>query len=71
MLSGQGVHIHVFHKGVDVTARCIFADDTDGGMAVLFLSDAKGRKYIGRRMNMAAKETVYGVTLVEGAPFGK
>lgn len=66
---GQGVHLHVFHQGRDVTTRCVFADDTGEGMAELFVLDVNGRRFFNQRSHEAAKEIVYGVTFRHGAPF--
>jgi hypothetical protein len=76
LLMARGIYLHVYHRGVDVTNRCRFADDTGEGIAELFLHDAKGRPYLDPlappvpwRERRPAKEIVYGVTLQEGAPF--
>lgn len=79
VLAAEGVHLHVFYRGIDVTTRCAFADDTGEGMAELYLLNADGKKYLVPVVGAAygeypgerevAKEIVYGVTIVEGEPF--
>lgn len=68
-LCRQGVHLHVMHRGRDVSRRCTFADDTGDGMAELFIHNEAGKRYMDRYTNRVAKEIVYGVTFVEGEPF--
>lgn len=68
MLCRQGIHLHVFHKGEDVTRRCAFADDTeDDGFAVLFKQDADGHTISDGRG--PATEYISGIELRRGAPF--
>ena len=44
-LQQHGVDAHVFYRGVDVTNRCIAADDTPGAQwATLYKLDPEGRK---------------------------
>ena len=66
-LCQQGVALHVYHRGIDVTARCIFADDTNKGMAELLLHAADGRPYC--LADKLATEIVHGVRFEKGAPF--
>jgi hypothetical protein len=40
-LCAQGVYLHVFHAGRDVTIGCLFADDRGEGMAVRYTRDAQ------------------------------
>jgi len=68
-LREEGVHLHVFYQGREVTRRCRFADDTGEGMAELFLHDASGKAYWDPHTREIAKEFVCGVTFREGAPF--
>jgi hypothetical protein len=68
VLCSQGVFLHVFHKGRDVTDRCSFADDTGEGIADLFIHNAAGRVHWDKGTHGAAREIVHGVTLREGAP---
>lgn len=68
LFSHKGIHLHVWHQGVDVTRRCYFADDTNDGVAYLFKHDASGRPYVDPETRHAAIETVYGITLTAGAP---
>lgn len=65
----QGVYLHVYHRGEDVTSRCCFADDTGDGTATLFLFDAKGRFYRRPGETVVAKEIVHGVTIKPGKKF--
>ena len=67
-LQHQGVHLHVFHYGRDVTLNCSYADDTGEGMAHVFLRNADGRFYLDSD-GSAARDTVHGVMFQEGAPF--
>jgi hypothetical protein len=67
VLAAGGAFLHVLYRGQDVTSRCYFADDTGDGVAKLFLH-RDGRPYLDPATRNAAKETVYGVTLVAGAP---
>jgi hypothetical protein len=62
-LAAQGVYLHVFHEGCDITTRCSFADDTNEGVADLVIWNADGKKY----GSYGRKEVVYGVTIREGA----
>lgn len=64
----QGVHLHVWYRGRDVTTQCCFADDTNEGMAELYLLNADGNKYRDPNTNHVAKEIVYGITIVAGEP---
>jgi hypothetical protein len=79
-LCAQGIHLHVFLDGWDVTRDCKFADDTGDGMAELFLTNAEGKRYIvhGEFEHRAvpthlqprvATMVVHGVTISEGEPF--
>jgi hypothetical protein len=63
LLRAQGVHIHVLHKGQDVTDRCTFADDTPGQeQAELFRLNAAGAKFLEDEDGepTVARETVRG-----------
>lgn len=43
----EGIDLHVFVDGVDVTSRCHVADDTPGhAYAVLYKRDASGYSYV-------------------------
>jgi len=64
VLCSQGVYLHVFYQGRDVTDRCRFADDTGEGMADLLLHTKAGKQSFWDHRN----EIVYGVTIQEGAP---
>lgn len=53
-----GVFLRVFVRGVDVTDRCRFADDTPGSQcAELYKVNVDGRKYL--EDNKVAVEIVY------------
>jgi hypothetical protein len=68
-LQAAGVHLHVFHNGVDVTRRCEFADDTPGrNTATLFKLDAQGRKYLDPATQRVAREVIHGIEIREGEP---
>jgi hypothetical protein len=62
-LRRQGIHLHTFHQGRDVTCRCRFADDTGNGVADLLLHNAAGKPYWDPRTRTAAHEIVTGVTM--------
>lgn len=42
----RGVYLHVWHHGRDITPQCRFADDTDDGVAEIFLRNADGQPYL-------------------------
>jgi len=63
-----GIHLHVYHRGEDVTLRCRYADDTGAGHAELLRHDADGKKYKDYATGQPAMETVSGVTIRAGAP---
>ncbi len=70
-LKRQGIHIHVFHEGRDITTDCCFADDTGDGMAEVFVKDGNGRiRFTGTGTPRAgvAKKIVHGVTFRQGSP---
>lgn len=71
-LCAEGVHLHVFVDGIDVTARCKFADDTPRAQsALLYKLDADGKKYFDYHKREIATEWVFGnrVEIREGEPF--
>lgn len=69
-LVGEGIHLHVWHRGEDITHRCFFADDSDGvGRAGLYKLNADGRRYLDRAHGRAAREWVTGIELRDGPPF--
>lgn len=68
VLAYQGVHIHVFYDGVDVTKRCQFADDTGAGVAHLLTLGPKGKPYLDRSTGAVARDIVYGITMRAGDP---
>lgn len=67
-LDQQGIHLHVFYQGQDVTQRCTFADDTGAGVAHLLKVNADGKKYIDVDGEIAA-ECVTGIEIRVGEPF--
>ena len=66
-LQQQGIHLHVWHDGVDVTNRCIESSDEGDGWAELFAVTTGGRFYVNRHGN-AARVIVEGIAIVEGEP---
>lgn len=47
LLKNRGVDLHVFVRGVDVTRRCRYADDTPGReVAVLYRQTPDGRFHL-------------------------
>jgi hypothetical protein len=70
-LSQEGVYLHVFVRGADVTDRCYFADDRPGHkIARLFKLDADGHFYVDQATGLAARETLVddSVEIREGDP---
>jgi hypothetical protein len=60
-LRRQGVNVAVFVRGVNVTSRCVGADDTPGSQwATLHKLDNKGRRYIDPDTSHIAIETIEG-----------
>jgi hypothetical protein len=54
----EGIDLHVFHNGIDVTNRCqAFDDEYDYAN---LLKHRNGRPYIDTNTGYAAKETVHG-----------
>ena len=66
-LRAQGIDLHVWVAGVDVTRRCRFADDTGDGWAELLKHNADGRPYLGADGEIA-REIVRGICVREGPP---
>lgn len=65
----QGIHLHVYHKGQDVSSRCRFFDDTPGReRAELYLRDANGRFYLCPDKSQAALEIVTDFEVRRGGP---
>ena len=66
-----GVYLHVFHRGIDVTRRCRFADDTPGhNEAQLLRLNAEGRPFVDPVTGGAAIDVWHGdVEIREGEPF--
>lgn len=67
-LQAAGIHLHVWHDGVDVTGRCVFADDTGEGQAKLLALNEGGHFYVDRQTGEPAVVTVRGIAIVEGEP---
>jgi hypothetical protein len=54
LLKARGVDLRVFVRGVDVTNRCRYADDTPGRqVAELFLLNEKGTPYVDESARIA------------------
>ena len=65
-LRNEGIDLHVFYQGEDVTSRCKFADDTSGNnTATLFKVNAQGRKYLDANGIEVAKEYVTPIEIRE------
>ena len=61
--SRNGIDLHVFHNGEDVTRRCFEFDD-EFDYARLYKHDVKGgRVYRDRATGKPAQETVHGFTI--------
>ncbi len=69
-LSQNGVHLHVYCQGEDVTRECLFVDDTPGHRVARLLKrdSITGKHYI--EDGEAATEDVTDFDLREGEPFG-
>ncbi len=65
-----GVYLHVFHRGIDVTTQCRFADDTPSNNQVqLYRLNAQGHHYVDPATRTAAIDVWYGdVEIREGEP---
>jgi hypothetical protein len=69
-LHRQGVNLHVFYRGEDVTLRCQFADDTPGQQrAELFRLDPDGKKFVLLDRAPAMELVTTDIEIREGAPF--
>jgi hypothetical protein len=56
----QGIELHIFVGGKDVTQCCSFVDDTPGHeVAYLFKLNERGHKYIDHQTKEAAMEIVH------------
>ena len=61
-LKAQGIDLHVFSGGQDVTKHCFEADDI-AGYARLYKHNQEGHKYVDPHTHTAAAETVYGIEI--------
>lgn len=69
-LCRDGVHLHVYRDGRDVTDLCVFFDDTpDCRRAHLLREDARGSKYLDPSTREPAMEWVTEFDVREGEPF--
>lgn len=69
-LCEQGIHLHVYVDGKDVSGHCRFFDDTPGQQrAEFFKADANGRHYLNDDKDGPAMETLHVFEVREGAPF--
>lgn len=66
-LAKEGIHLHVWHDGVDVTGRCRWATDQGEGRAELLALDHRGKPYVDAAGEVAIVR-VEGIAIVEAAP---
>jgi hypothetical protein len=67
-LAQDGIHLHVWHDGVDVTGRCRWATDEGEGAAELLALNERGKPHLNPAGEIAIVR-VTGIALVEGEPF--
>jgi hypothetical protein len=64
-----GTHLHVYHRGEDVTLRCRFFDDRPGRKRAVLYLHQDGRPYVVPGTKRPAMEVVSDFEVRVGTPF--